>query len=164
MVMALIEAGFADHLMFSADASSGYAKTITVFLPKLKAAGATDEVLHKIMYDNPSSIPRFRALNALGRSNFLNFLGPLPVYLLPTRQGRPFSTQPVKVRLRSGCVPSCLAPSQKVLEFSPFLALASGAGSTSRGRGAIDSWLKDSSNSCQNIAEVHIKLLKLLGI
>jgi phosphotriesterase-related protein len=53
MVMALIEAGFADHLMFSADASSGYAKTVTVFLPKLKAAGATDEVLHAIMYDNP---------------------------------------------------------------------------------------------------------------
>jgi phosphotriesterase-related protein len=53
MVMALIEAGFADHLMFSADASSGYAKTITVFLPKLKAAGATDDVLHRIMVDNP---------------------------------------------------------------------------------------------------------------
>jgi phosphotriesterase-related protein len=53
MVMALLEAGFADHLMFSADASSGYAKTITVFLPKLKAAGASDEVLHHIMYDNP---------------------------------------------------------------------------------------------------------------
>jgi phosphotriesterase-related protein len=53
MVMALIEAGFADHLMFSADASSGYAKTITVFLPKLKAAGASDEVLHHIMVDNP---------------------------------------------------------------------------------------------------------------
>jgi phosphotriesterase-related protein len=53
MVMALIDAGFADHLMFSSDASSGYAKTITVFLPKLKAAGATDDVLHKIMVDNP---------------------------------------------------------------------------------------------------------------
>ena len=53
MVMALIEAGFADHLMFSSDASSGYAKTITVFLPKLKAAGATDDVLHQIMVDNP---------------------------------------------------------------------------------------------------------------
>ena len=52
MVMALIEAGFADHLMFSADASSGYAKTVTVFLPKLKAAGASDDVLHKIMVDN----------------------------------------------------------------------------------------------------------------
>jgi phosphotriesterase-related protein len=53
MVMALIEAGFADHLMFSADASSGYAKTVTVFLPKLKAAGADDETLRHIMVDNP---------------------------------------------------------------------------------------------------------------
>lgn len=53
MVMALLEAGFADHLMFSADASSGYAKTLTVFLPKLKAAGASDQVLHQIMVDNP---------------------------------------------------------------------------------------------------------------
>jgi predicted metal-dependent phosphotriesterase family hydrolase len=51
--MALLEAGFADHLMFSADASSGYAKTVTAFLPKLKAAGASDEVLHHIMVDNP---------------------------------------------------------------------------------------------------------------
>lgn len=53
MVMALIEAGFADHLMFSADASSGYAKTLTVFLPKLKAAGVSDDVLHRITVDNP---------------------------------------------------------------------------------------------------------------
>jgi phosphotriesterase-related protein len=63
MVMALIEAGFADNLMFSADISSagqmkrnggqGYAKTLTVFVPKLKAAGATDEVMHGIMVDNP---------------------------------------------------------------------------------------------------------------
>jgi phosphotriesterase-related protein len=63
MVMALIEAGYADHLMFSADLSSaaqlkkngggGYAKTLTVFVPKLKAAGATDEVLRGIMQDNP---------------------------------------------------------------------------------------------------------------
>jgi phosphotriesterase-related protein len=63
MVMALIEAGFADHLMFSADISSaaqmkrnggaGYAKTLTVFVPKLKAAGASDEVLRGIMVDNP---------------------------------------------------------------------------------------------------------------
>lgn len=53
MVMALIEAGFADHLMFSADTSSGYGKTMTVFLPKLRAAGVTDQVLHGIMVDNP---------------------------------------------------------------------------------------------------------------
>jgi phosphotriesterase-related protein len=53
MMMTLIEAGYADHLMFSSDASSGYSKTITVFLPKLKAAGATDEVIHRITVDNP---------------------------------------------------------------------------------------------------------------
>jgi phosphotriesterase-related protein len=53
LVMALIEAGFADHLMFSADGSNNYAKTMTVFVPKLKAAGATDDVLHRIMVDNP---------------------------------------------------------------------------------------------------------------
>jgi phosphotriesterase-related protein len=52
MVMALIEAGFANHLMFSADASSGYAKTLTVFVPKLKAAGASDQALHAILVDN----------------------------------------------------------------------------------------------------------------
>jgi len=63
MVMALLEAGFADNLMFSADISSaaqmkknggqGYAKTLTVFVPKLKEAGASDEVLRAIMVDNP---------------------------------------------------------------------------------------------------------------
>ncbi len=63
MVMALLEAGFADHLMFSADISNagqmkknggqGYAKTLTVFVPKIKAAGASDEVLRGIMVDNP---------------------------------------------------------------------------------------------------------------
>ena len=42
MVMALIEAGYADQLMFSADASGGYAKTMTVFVPKVKAAGGRD--------------------------------------------------------------------------------------------------------------------------
>jgi phosphotriesterase-related protein len=52
MVMSLIEAGFADHLMFSADTSSGYGKTMTVFVPKVKAAGATDQILHQITVDN----------------------------------------------------------------------------------------------------------------
>lgn len=53
MVLALIDAGYADHLLFSADASSGYDKTLTSFVPKLKAAGASDDVLHRIMVDNP---------------------------------------------------------------------------------------------------------------
>lgn len=38
MVMALVEGGFASHPMSSADASSGYAKTPTLSVPKLKAA------------------------------------------------------------------------------------------------------------------------------
>jgi phosphotriesterase-related protein len=64
MVMSLIEAGYAGQMMFSSDLASareikrnnmdgGYAKTLTVFLPKLKAAGASDAVLHQIMVDNP---------------------------------------------------------------------------------------------------------------
>jgi phosphotriesterase-related protein len=53
LVIALLEAGFADRLLFSSDASRGYSKTLTVFLPKLKAAGVGDDVLHRIMVDNP---------------------------------------------------------------------------------------------------------------
>jgi phosphotriesterase-related protein len=53
LVMALLEAGFADRILFSSDASRGYSKTLTVFLPKVKAAGVGDDVLHRIMVDNP---------------------------------------------------------------------------------------------------------------
>jgi phosphotriesterase-related protein len=53
LVMALLEAGFEDNLLFSADQSRGFGRTLTAFLPKLKAAGAGDAVLHKIMVDNP---------------------------------------------------------------------------------------------------------------
>jgi phosphotriesterase-related protein len=53
MVMALIEAGFADHLLFSGDAARGYGRVLTAFVPKLKAAGADDAVLHRITVDNP---------------------------------------------------------------------------------------------------------------
>ena len=31
----------------------GYAKTLTVFVPKVKKAGASDEVLRQITVDNP---------------------------------------------------------------------------------------------------------------
>ena len=63
LAMKLIEAGYADNLMFASDLSGiqqtkqgggpGYARTLTVFVPKLKAAGASDEVLRQIMNDNP---------------------------------------------------------------------------------------------------------------
>jgi phosphotriesterase-related protein len=52
LVLALIEAGFADHLLFSGDASRAYGRPVTAFLPKLKAAGASDEVLRRITVDN----------------------------------------------------------------------------------------------------------------
>jgi predicted metal-dependent phosphotriesterase family hydrolase len=64
IVMSLIEAGYADNLLFSSDFSNGtqlkrnnkemgYAKTLTVFVPKLKKAGASEAVLRQIMNDNP---------------------------------------------------------------------------------------------------------------
>jgi phosphotriesterase-related protein len=63
MAMSLIDAGYADNLMFASDFSSarelkknggaGYAKTLTVFVPKIRKLGASDEVLRKIMVDNP---------------------------------------------------------------------------------------------------------------
>ncbi len=63
MVVALIEAGYAGNLMFSSDLSTatqlkhngggGYAKTVTVFVPKLKDAGVKEDTLHGILVDNP---------------------------------------------------------------------------------------------------------------
>jgi len=63
MVMALIEAGYADNLLFASDFSSasqlkrnggaGYAKTVTVFAPKVREAGASEETLRSILTDNP---------------------------------------------------------------------------------------------------------------
>jgi phosphotriesterase-related protein len=49
----LIEAGFADHILISGDAFRGYARPITVFVPKLKAAGIDEATLHRITVDNP---------------------------------------------------------------------------------------------------------------
>lgn len=63
MVLALIEAGYAGKLLFSSDLSSanqikhnggaGYAKTLTVFVPKLRDAGVKEDTLHGILVDNP---------------------------------------------------------------------------------------------------------------
>ena len=60
MVLAFLEAGYSDHLLICSDftgrrspARPGYANTITVFIPKLRAAGVKDDVLHRIVYDNP---------------------------------------------------------------------------------------------------------------
>lgn len=63
MVLALIEAGYADNLLFASDFSNasqlkhnggaGYAKTVTVFVPKLRQAGVGEETLRHILSDNP---------------------------------------------------------------------------------------------------------------
>jgi predicted metal-dependent phosphotriesterase family hydrolase len=53
LVVALLEAGFEDHILISGDAFRAYGRPLTVFLPKLKAAGARDATLHKITVDNP---------------------------------------------------------------------------------------------------------------
>ena len=53
LAMGLIEAGFADHILISGDAFRGYARPVTVFAPKLKAAGVDEPTLHRITVDNP---------------------------------------------------------------------------------------------------------------
>ena len=73
MVLALIEAGYAPNLMFSSDLSSanqiqnnggaGYAKTLTVFVPKLREAGVKDQTLHGILVDNPRRFLAFPPKN-----------------------------------------------------------------------------------------------------
>ncbi len=62
-VLALLESGYADKLLFSSDFSfasdlkrnggAGYAMTVTVFGPKLRKAGVTQSTLHGILVDNP---------------------------------------------------------------------------------------------------------------
>ena len=63
VIMTLIEAGYADNLLLASDFSNaaqlkrnggaGYAKTVTVFGPKLREAGVKEEMLHSILVDNP---------------------------------------------------------------------------------------------------------------
>jgi phosphotriesterase-related protein len=61
MILAFLEAGYLDRLLLSADynftarsdARPGYGVTLTVFGPKLRKAGVTDEMLRMITIDNP---------------------------------------------------------------------------------------------------------------
>jgi phosphotriesterase-related protein len=71
LVMALVEAGHADQLLFSSDFSNGsqlkhnggagYAKTVTVFAPKLREAGMDEKTLRGILVDNPRRLLAFVA-------------------------------------------------------------------------------------------------------
>jgi phosphotriesterase-related protein len=72
MVLALIEAGYAGNLLFSSDLSTaaqlkrnggaGYAKTLTVWAPKLRDAGVDEKTLRGILVDNPRRFLAFVAL------------------------------------------------------------------------------------------------------
>jgi len=69
MALALLEAGHEDKLLLSSDFSferelkksggAGYAETLAVFVPKLRAAGAGDAVIHQITVDNPRRLLAF---------------------------------------------------------------------------------------------------------
>jgi phosphotriesterase-related protein len=62
-IVKFLEAGHADKLILSSDFANeqntkkaggpGYAMTLTVFVPKLRAAGVSDQILHGVMVDNP---------------------------------------------------------------------------------------------------------------
>jgi phosphotriesterase-related protein len=78
-VVALVEAGYAANLMFSADLSSaaqlkrnnggGYGKTLTVWIPKLREAGVKEDVLRGITVDNPRRFLAFVPKKARPRMN-----------------------------------------------------------------------------------------------
>ncbi|HTE41082.1 MAG TPA: hypothetical protein VK629_09635, partial [Steroidobacteraceae bacterium] len=63
MIMAMVEAGYADHVLISSDfyngastkkqGGNGVAQAWTVFAPMLLKAGLPDATLHRIMFDNP---------------------------------------------------------------------------------------------------------------
>ena len=69
MVIKLLEAGYANNIMIASDLSNiaqtkqgkgpGYARALTVFVPKLKDAGANEAVLKQIMNDNPRQFLAF---------------------------------------------------------------------------------------------------------
>ena len=61
MILAFLDAGHVDRLLLSSDynftarsaARPGYGVTLTVFVPKLRQAGVTDEMIRRITVDNP---------------------------------------------------------------------------------------------------------------
>lgn len=63
LIMAVLEAGYEDHVLLSADFASeretkfnggaGYSSVTSVFLPKLRYADVKEATIHKIMNENP---------------------------------------------------------------------------------------------------------------
>ncbi len=75
-VLALLDAGYADKLLFASDFSfasdlkhnggAGYAMSVTVFGPKLRKAGVPESTLHGILVDNPRRLLAFIPKTARG--------------------------------------------------------------------------------------------------
>ena len=61
MLLAFLDAGYAGQLLLSADynftarsaARPGYGSTLTVFVPKLRQAGVSEQVIRRVTIDNP---------------------------------------------------------------------------------------------------------------
>jgi predicted metal-dependent phosphotriesterase family hydrolase len=60
MLLKFFEAGYASRLLLSSDLTGartldlpGYGRTLTVFAPKLRAAGVSEAMVHSILVDNP---------------------------------------------------------------------------------------------------------------
>jgi phosphotriesterase-related protein len=63
LLMDTLEAGYEDHVIFSHDGldekllkkngGPGYSMTLSLFVPKMRAAGVKEETVHKMLVDNP---------------------------------------------------------------------------------------------------------------
>ena len=73
-VLELLNAGYEDHVILSSDFSyspqlkanwgNGFSTVVVQFIPKLKYAGVSDAMLHKILVDNPRRFLSFVPKNA----------------------------------------------------------------------------------------------------
>ena len=74
MVLNVLEAGYEDHLLLSADFANtsqikanwgnGFSTVLVQFVPKLRYAGVPDETIHKILVDNPRRFLAFEPRSA----------------------------------------------------------------------------------------------------
>ena len=74
MALSILEAGYEDQLLLSADGTSeqerkanggaGYAKVLTVFVPLLRQRGVKESTIHKILVENPRRFLAFMPKNA----------------------------------------------------------------------------------------------------
>jgi predicted metal-dependent phosphotriesterase family hydrolase len=71
MILAFLDAGYADHLLLSSDynftarsaARPGYGSTLTMFVPKIRQAGVKEEIIRRITIENPRRFLAFTPRN-----------------------------------------------------------------------------------------------------